>query len=641
MQEHSPYSRNLENQAITTAAPPGISTSSVPLSPLHPFSQHLTDVDLDELWAELGSINAGMGAPLTGVELLPLERESVPGLAAKAAGSRMRLSRDARIILDRWFEENRNDPYVEKREAQQLAAVTGLTVRQVRTYFANSRARKLPASRVDSSSPEFVRSTGHSSDSTGPERHPSKRRRRLTLQPPTTSSSDQQSPMERFLSSSPEDEGIDEGIVRDAAARVNSNFNERPTLTPKKPKSVKTNLTIDTTGKSSTSNSSSSCPSIDTARHRGPRRGRRRQPFAGLPHLKTVMRAVRDPKKMFQCTFCSKDFIHKYDWRRHEESVHFPQEEWVCMPDDRATVSSPNGTRYCPFCSLENPDADHSESHNCAACLESPRHQRVFTRKDKLLQHIGQVHKPSTLSSYISGWRRPVQRKVMFRCGICGVDIASWPERMDHISGHFTAGQDMRFWRGEPGQIHAADEAATATSDRRDSALLPPTMTTTKVTIDDKPHACTARNCAERFSKSTDLIYHERRVHNIYEELNSAVTPAVSAGPWMNATPTSAAPPPQPLPPPPPPSSSSSFAHRALGNLTSSQSMPGDVGLGYRSSPLPGVARGVGAMEGSAYAAAGNSSLGRSAGSRDSTTKGISMATWDQYTAMGHSRGHR
>jgi hypothetical protein len=36
--------------------------------------------------------------------------------------------------------------------------------------------------------------------------------------------------------------------------------------------------------------------------------------------------------RIFKCTFCCDTFKHKYDWARHEKSLHLSMEEWVCAP---------------------------------------------------------------------------------------------------------------------------------------------------------------------------------------------------------------------------------------------------------------------------------------------------------------------
>ena len=56
-------------------------------------------------------------------------------------------------------------------------------------------------------------------------------------------------------------------------------------------------------------------------------RRRRRRP------AQTALRKLGDEKKrIFQCTFCTDTFKSKYDWTRHEKSLHLSLEKWICAP---------------------------------------------------------------------------------------------------------------------------------------------------------------------------------------------------------------------------------------------------------------------------------------------------------------------
>lgn len=320
------------------------------------------------------------------------------------------------MLLDECFERHREDPYVPQDEITELSSQTGLSIRQVRTYFANarevilkysvmpiansiSRARKLPP----------VLSP----------RSPSQPQTSLPID--IRSSKDaQQDPMERFLSSSPEDEGIPEEAVRKAAGTF-----IQPRSTSRR-RCISMSDTMSVSDTAFSSGSSSSAGSIDSANSRGPRRGRKRQREPTQKTLETVIRKRSDPLKKYQCTFCTSDFAQKYDWRRHEESVHFPQKEWVCMPD------GPTHNSRCVFCDLQHPDEKHLESHNCIQCSKAPHSQRTFLRKDKLIQHIGQVH-GCPHPKGIKDWCRPVQQSVTLICGLCGLIQQSWNARAECV----------------------------------------------------------------------------------------------------------------------------------------------------------------------------------------------------------------
>lgn len=260
---------------------------------------------------------------------------------------RRRIPPDAKRLLEACFERHKEDPYIPQEEINELVKLTDLSVKQIRTFFANARARKLP-------------------------------RRTPRLEIPS-SKADQQDPMERFLSSSPEDEGLSEDAVREAAqsmSRASSAHSRRR-------HSSKTDAhSIPDTTFTSSSGSRSSQASFDSANNRGPRRGRKRQREATQKTNESILRKPSDSFKIFQCTFCTADFAQKYDWKRHEESVHFPQKEWTCIPDGAI-----NEDGKCVFCDKAGPDNAHLETHNCNVCIKSPREQRSFLRKGMLLIH--------------------------------------------------------------------------------------------------------------------------------------------------------------------------------------------------------------------------------------------------------------
>lgn len=47
---------------------------------------------------------------------------------------------------------------------------------------------------------------------------------------------------------------------------------------------------------------------------------------------KTKAKPKDGADRIFKCTFCCDTFKHKYDWMRHEKSLHLNMEEWVCAP---------------------------------------------------------------------------------------------------------------------------------------------------------------------------------------------------------------------------------------------------------------------------------------------------------------------
>ncbi|KAF2244559.1 hypothetical protein BU26DRAFT_80109 [Trematosphaeria pertusa] len=375
--------------------------------PLEPGDVPLMDV----LWPELAAqafASEQWDAPLP----LDVADSSLPPRAIVASApvpsleeddedsgrkKRRRIPPNAKKLLEECFEHHREDPYVPQEQIEDLASRTGLSIRQVRTFFANARARKLPKV----SSPQS----------------PSSPRKASKMDIQQTQST-QPGPMERFLSSSPEDEGLSEDAVREAAVSM-----KPPTdASPRRHSSITDARSVSDSARSSAS--SSSAASVDSVNNRGPRRGRKRQREPTAKILPSIDRKPSSPSRKYQCTFCTLDFAQKYDWRRHEESVHFPQKEWVCIPDGPVDASR------CVFCDELNPDQRHLDAHKAITCSETPRAQRAFLRKDKLIQHIKQVHACPPPQG-IGRWCRPVVRRVVLLCGFCGKTLPDWATRVE------------------------------------------------------------------------------------------------------------------------------------------------------------------------------------------------------------------
>jgi hypothetical protein len=158
----------------------------------------------------------------------------------------------------------------------------------------------------------------------------------------------------------------------------------------------------------------------------------------------------RKPKdsadRIFKCTFCCDDFKHKYDWARHEKSLHLNLEEWVCAPNGGSVVLPLTGRVHCAYCSALDPTQEHLESHNYSACQGGQSTPRTFRRKDHLVQHLRLVHVLDTLP-LIDDWK-VASAPITSRCGFCDARLSSWDERTDHLAAHFRKGKTMFDWRG-------------------------------------------------------------------------------------------------------------------------------------------------------------------------------------------------
>jgi hypothetical protein len=143
-------------------------------------------------------------------------------------------------------------------------------------------------------------------------------------------------------------------------------------------------------------------------------------------------------------------FKTKYDWQRHEKSIHLPLERWICALHGPRTTKDKLGEDCCVFCGKENPDDSHVETHHYSACQERNLAERTFHRKDHLVQHLRLVHNSDFVGWSMTQWMLPMPN-VQSRCGFCSITMSTWVERTDHLADHFKAGVTMASWRGDWG----------------------------------------------------------------------------------------------------------------------------------------------------------------------------------------------
>lgn len=345
-------------------------------------------------------------------------RTSCPGINAKSAPG----EGVGRELLKEWFNAHRNFPYPTCEEETSFMSSTGLTLRQIRTYFANQRARNIRRAINQSSSYSITRFDNPSADlSSSPPGVFRKFRCDKDTPKPTENSGSlpsEEPPLFPFWAS--EQYGSNPGN----AEAVNG---ESSTLTF----SNALNL------------SASHCPTIG-------RKGKKR--FAPSSSLLEIQSTAEDTNSYY-CTFCVKQLKGRYEWKRHE-ATHVVAIQWTCMPNNEAVMQN-----KCVFCQAHYPSFEHLEEHNIQACLDRPLSTRVFSRKDHLSQHAKQAHlsKQEAHSSSSSGfnvppsWMSEVDSSEfapgILWCGFCRTDLSSWTERIDHISSHFQEGAKMVNWR--------------------------------------------------------------------------------------------------------------------------------------------------------------------------------------------------
>lgn len=156
--------------------------------------------------------------------------------------------------------------------------------------------------------------------------------------------------------------------------------------------------------------------------------------------------ARKQGKRLYQCTFCTDTFNSKYDWTRHETSLHISLRRYLCCPFAPVLEDSITKATSCAYCGRPEPSVEHIESHNHTECQQRDPEVRTFYRKDHLRQHLRSVHECDTLP-HMDTWVLEAVY-VNSRCGFCGQRFTTWAERNDHIAAHFKNGTQMESWKG-------------------------------------------------------------------------------------------------------------------------------------------------------------------------------------------------
>ncbi|EEU38894.1 uncharacterized protein NECHADRAFT_73240 [Fusarium vanettenii 77-13-4] len=148
-------------------------------------------------------------------------------------------------------------------------------------------------------------------------------------------------------------------------------------------------------------------------------------------------------KRRFPCTFCCDSFKSKFDWARHERSLHLNIEGWRCAPFGSIEISAITGSSSCAYCGLVDPSPAHLEDHDINLC----RAGQIYARKDHLAQHLRCIHHVKDPPS-IDSWKVEGP-PITSRCGFCDLRMETWQERIDHLVSHFRKGKTMDDWKGD------------------------------------------------------------------------------------------------------------------------------------------------------------------------------------------------
>ncbi|KAI8666421.1 hypothetical protein NCS57_00866700 [Fusarium keratoplasticum] len=352
-----------------------------------------------------------------------------------------RFTRESIRILKSWLAAHKDSPYPDEAQKRRLQERTGLNRTQLMNWLANARRRNKSLGLRTAASQQFEQPKPIS-----------------IPRPPTPAFRDGSSlnPLERWVESPPEHEPASAFDIARAVASnspLAENSAGSPSFDPSGyPRRTPSAGSVDTSrssgGSFSSANSYGSQSSLNTFEPFRHARSRRRKRAFKRSGPRTPLSAAG---KTFQCTFCTETFGRKYDWQRHENSLHLPLERWICAP---AGPRCPNPTNdnleCCVFCGLADPSDQHINSHHYSECQNRAPEERTFNRKDHLRQHLRLFHSVSYSEWSMEQWRVPTP-DIRSRCGFCHRTMTTWEERADHLANHFKLGKTMADWDGDWG----------------------------------------------------------------------------------------------------------------------------------------------------------------------------------------------
>lgn len=379
--------------------------------------------------------------------------------------SNSRFSKTAVKVLRNWLDEHQANPYPTEEEKEHLGRTTGLRLAQINTWLANARRRGKVGVKNKATMDGLPNSTTSSLPPTAAIGIPGAREIEINKW-------SDMNPLERWKHSPPQNEPAPFNAIADALDRRDlpdyaeessstSTFGWQGLESSQDDSSFSHNRAGSVTSQEkSTSNSAASSAAWSGSREswgsgsfhsfgsslngRKERRRRRKMPGPVLKKPSNDKNVKKD--RIFQCTFCTDDFTTKYDWQRHEKTLHLSLEKYICCPLGPETLDPATGRTVCSYCRAPEPTKDHIESHNHRQCLDKGFTGRTFYRKDHLRQHLRLVHEMKLLP-HMEDWKTTLTN-VNSRCGFCTKRFSVWSERNDHLAAHFKEGAKMSDWKG-------------------------------------------------------------------------------------------------------------------------------------------------------------------------------------------------
>ena len=164
-----------------------------------------------------------------------------------------------------------------------------------------------------------------------------------------------------------------------------------------------------------------------------------------LPEMSVL---PNDGRLRFYCAFCFKIFYGRFEWNRHEESIHVQRTVWICNKSDIKHTPT-----NCQYCLVPHPSPQHLEEHNHKRCKDRPELERTFLRRDHLVQHFVRFHHctqelaSKCVAKASATPAEPLEpNHAALHCGYCGQRSTNWDDRVNHICGHYKTGVDPLDW---------------------------------------------------------------------------------------------------------------------------------------------------------------------------------------------------
>jgi hypothetical protein len=323
-------------------------------------------------------------------------------------------SKEITSLVQEWLKDHVEDPYPTTEEKERFSRLWNMTLTQVSNLFNNVRRR----SKWNTSS--FMAHLVPTGDPY------------LTscfLESATLFKD--QNPIERYLSSSPEEDPQPSDLVARAADKIHfksligqRKWNPTPSLASQRCPITEDDGQVETSSVSdkSSTNGSSCRSDLTDSSYRSGKKGKRR--------IITV-RPEASNNGPYYCTYCWKSFSLSASWRKHEETLHKPQKQFEC----RMAELKPS-LQDCGACLPITPGCHSSLDHNYKGCVNRSKEARTFNRKDHFLKHLSGIHN-AYFNPIMESWVVSSSEDPSYYCGYCCKWFPTWTARLDHIGNHY------------------------------------------------------------------------------------------------------------------------------------------------------------------------------------------------------------